>query len=124
MTIGARYGRLNLFACALFVSALMFAAEALAAPRAAELGPEMPLAEPAGGFVGKLSVTPQGGPAGTHVTSGDPIDLLEARKGPEPPRLAAEQVGPLGGTVGAPANVAESNSSDQSAAPNARASRG
>jgi hypothetical protein len=28
----------------------------------------MPLAEPAGGFVGKLSVTPQGGPAGTHVT--------------------------------------------------------
>ena len=68
MTIGARYGRLNLLACALFVSALMFAAEALAAPRAAELGPEMPLAEPAGGFVGKLSVTPQGGPAGTHVT--------------------------------------------------------
>jgi len=63
MTIGARYGRLNLFACALFVSALMFAAEALAAPRAAELGPELPLAEPAGGFVGKLSVTPQGGPA-------------------------------------------------------------
>ena len=52
MTIGARYGRLNLFGCvlfvsALFVSALMFAAEALAAPRAAELGPEMPLAEPA-----------------------------------------------------------------------------
>src|SRR4051812_17478736 len=68
MTIGARYGRLNLFACALFVSALMFAAEALAAPRAAELGPEMPLAEPAGGFVGKISVTPQGGPAGTRVT--------------------------------------------------------
>ena len=68
MTIGARYGGLNLFACALFVSLLMFAAEALAAPRAAELGPEMPLAEPAGGFVGKLSVTPQGGPAGTHVT--------------------------------------------------------
>ena len=26
------------------------------------------VAEPAGGFVGKLSVTPQGGPAGTHVT--------------------------------------------------------
>ena len=68
MTIGARYGRLNLFACALFVSALTFAAEALAAPRAAELGPEMPLAEPAGGFVGKLSVTPQGGPVGTRVT--------------------------------------------------------
>ena len=63
-------------------------------------------------------------PAGTHVTSGDPIDLLEARMGPEPPRLAAEQVGPLGGTVDAPAKVAESNSSDQSAAPNARASRG
>jgi hypothetical protein len=60
VTIGARYGLLT---CALFVSALMFAAEALAAPRAAELGPEMPLAEPAGGFLGKLSVTPQGGPA-------------------------------------------------------------
>jgi len=66
--IGARYGRLNAFACALVACALMRAGEALAAPRAAELGPEMPLAEPAGGFVGKVSVTPQSGPAGTHVT--------------------------------------------------------
>jgi len=68
MTMGARYGGLKVFSCALFVSALMFAAEALAAPRAAELGPEMPFAEPAGGFVGKLSVTPHRGPAGTRVT--------------------------------------------------------
>jgi hypothetical protein len=71
-----------------------------------------------------LSEVPGDQPAGTHVTSGDAIDLLEARAGPEPPQLAAEQVGPLGGTVGAPAKVAESNSSDQSAAPNTTASKG
>jgi hypothetical protein len=42
--------------------------QAFAAPRAADLGPEMPLAEPAGGFVGRLAVTPEHGPAGTPVT--------------------------------------------------------
>jgi hypothetical protein len=71
-----------------------------------------------------LSEVPGDQPAGTHVTSGDAIDRAEVRAGAEPPQLAAEQVGPLGGTVGAPATVAESNSSDQGAAPNTTASKG
>ena len=57
--------------------------------------------------------------AEAQVTSGDALDLLQARTGPEPSQpAAAEQVGPLGGTVGAPVKVAESNSSDQGAASN------
>src|SRR6267154_1929092 len=40
----------------------------VAAPRAAELGPTAPLAEPAGGFVGQLRVTPAHGPVGTPIT--------------------------------------------------------
>jgi hypothetical protein len=65
-----------------------------------------------------LSEVP-GDPVGTRVTSGDAIDLLEARTGPEQPQLAAaEHVGPLGGTVGAPLKTAESISSDQGAASN------
>jgi hypothetical protein len=67
-----------------------------------------------------LSEVPGDQPAGTHVTSGDAINLREARTEPEPPQLVpAEQVGPLGGAVGAPTKVAESNSSDQNAAWNA-----
>jgi hypothetical protein len=69
----------------------------------------------------ELSEVPGDQPAGTHVTSCDAVDLVEARTGPEPPELAgAEQVGPLGGTVGAPVKVVESNS-DWSTAPNATA---
>lgn len=61
----------------------------------------------------------------THVTSGDAVDLVEARTEPEPPqRAAAEQVGPLGGTVDAPIKVAQTNSSDRSAAPSTAASDG
>jgi hypothetical protein len=67
MMIGVRNGRLMTLACALFAFALTGADRPLAAPSAAELGPETPLAEPAGGYVGRLSVTPQRGPAGTPL---------------------------------------------------------
>ncbi|HEY6688204.1 MAG TPA: tetratricopeptide repeat-containing protein [Propionibacteriaceae bacterium] len=72
----------------------------------------------------ELSEVPGDQPAGTHVTSCDAVDLVEAGTGPEPPELAgAEQVGPLGGTVGAPVKVAESNSG-WSTAPNTTAGNG
>ena len=54
-----------------------------AAPPAAELGPPAPLAEPSGGFVGQLKVTPEHGPVGTPVTvtgegfpAGQDVDLV------------------------------------------------
>jgi hypothetical protein len=53
--------------CALCALTFAFTAKSLAAPRAAELGPEMPAAEPQNGYVGKLSVTPNHGPAGTPL---------------------------------------------------------
>jgi hypothetical protein len=55
-------------ACTFAAWLVASAGAACAAPRAAELGPEVPLAEPAGGFVGRLNVTPEHGPAGTPVT--------------------------------------------------------
>ena len=67
MMIGVSYGQLNVFACALFAAALTLAGEAFASSRAAELGPEMPMAEPAGGFVGNVSVTPTSGPAARRL---------------------------------------------------------
>jgi hypothetical protein len=57
-------GALLSFALAL---ALAAAGPALAAPRPAQLGPEVPWAEAAGGYVGRLEVTPAHGPAGTPV---------------------------------------------------------
>jgi hypothetical protein len=54
-------------ACALF-SVAWFSAPALAAPRAAELGPEVVMAEPQDGFVGRLAVSPEHGPVGMPVT--------------------------------------------------------
>ncbi len=68
MTIGATYRRRIALACGVFVFAVASAGSALAAPRAAEIGPEAPLAQPAGGYVGRLSVTPEHGPVGTPVT--------------------------------------------------------
>ena len=53
MTFGVGSGRLMALACALAAFALMLAGGAFAAPRAVELGPEVPLAEPAGGYVGR-----------------------------------------------------------------------
>jgi len=46
---------------------LALSTAALAAPRAADLGPQVTLAEPAGGYVGQLSVAPAHGPAGTPL---------------------------------------------------------
>src|ERR1041384_3911552 len=62
-------GKLAALACAIGFFVLgSFWASANAAPRAADLGPEMPMAEPSGGFVGQLKVTPAHGSVGTPVT--------------------------------------------------------
>jgi len=55
-------------ACAWLVLAIASAQCAVAAPFAAELGPEATLAEPAGGYVGRLIAAPEHGPVGTPVT--------------------------------------------------------
>jgi hypothetical protein len=67
--------RRALFArCAGTLLAFALAAPALAAPKAAELGPEVALTEPKGGYVGRLDVAPLHGPVGTRVTvSGDKL---------------------------------------------------
>jgi hypothetical protein len=67
MKLGVENGRVIALACAL---ALLMAssAGALAAGRAADLGPEVALTEPSSGFVGKIKVTPAHGPVGTPVT--------------------------------------------------------
>jgi hypothetical protein len=67
MTIGVGSGRRKIFACALLALPLALSTAALAAPRAADLGPQATLAEPAGGYVGQLSVAPAHGPAGTPL---------------------------------------------------------
>jgi hypothetical protein len=67
MTFRAACGRL--LAPVWLVLALAFAlSPAVAAPRAAELGPEVVMAEPSDGFVGQLRVAPENGPAGTPLT--------------------------------------------------------
>jgi len=60
-------GLRGLFAVA-FTTAVMAVAEAAEPSRAADLGPETLLAEPVGGFVGRLSLQPEQGPVGTPVT--------------------------------------------------------
>jgi hypothetical protein len=65
MTLRRNGGKLAALACAIL---FVFASVANAAPRAADLGPEVPMAEPSGGFVGQLKVTPTHGPVGTPVT--------------------------------------------------------
>jgi hypothetical protein len=67
MTFGVGNGRLMALACALAAFALAATGGALAAPRAADLGSETAMAEPAGGHVGRLSVAPEHGPAGTPL---------------------------------------------------------
>ena len=53
---------------AVFVVLLFaFNAEAAGPLLAADLGPEVPLAEPSGGYVGRLAVAPRRGPVGTPV---------------------------------------------------------
>jgi hypothetical protein len=66
MILGFGDRALSAIACALFALSMSFN-DAHAAPRAGELGPEAPMAEPAGGYVGRLEVTPARGPAGTPV---------------------------------------------------------
>src|SRR5258708_36391524 len=68
MMIRIEGGRAIGFACALF--AVLFASSegALAAPRAADLGPEVALTEPSNGYVGRLKVAPAHGPVGTPLT--------------------------------------------------------
>jgi hypothetical protein len=85
MTFGVRYGRTVALACALAALALTFTHQAIAAPRAFELGPESAQATPSDGFVGRLKVEPAHGPVGTPVTvtgegfpAGQPIDLVYA----------------------------------------------
>ena len=67
MTFGLGNGRLMALACALAAFALASTGGAFAAPRAVELGPEVALAEPAGGYVGRLIVAPEHGPVGTPL---------------------------------------------------------
>jgi len=59
-------------ASALFGALVAFAftcpAISIAAPRAADLGPEVTLGEPNNGYVGRLSVSPTHGPVGTPIT--------------------------------------------------------
>ncbi len=68
MMLGVGNGRLRALACALFALSLVSPATAVAAPLVAELGPQVPLAEPSGGFVGRLKVAPEHGPVGTPLT--------------------------------------------------------
>ena len=67
MTIGVTRGRPIALACWTFVLGFALVSTAVAAPRASDLGPEESLAEPAGGYVGRLSVTPTHGPVGTPL---------------------------------------------------------
>ena len=61
-------GRLAGLACALFALSLVSIAQPVAAPLASQLGPEVAIAEPRDGFVGRLNVSPENGPVGTPLT--------------------------------------------------------
>src|SRR6266700_2535029 len=63
-----RSGRLAGLACALFALSLVSIAQPVAAPLASQLGPEVAIAEPRDGFVGRLNVAPENGPVGTPLT--------------------------------------------------------
>ena len=58
----------NVFACVLAALWMIGGDAARAAPAASAFGPEAPQAEPRGGYVGRLDVTPDHGPAGTPLT--------------------------------------------------------
>ncbi len=65
MVIDVGNGRAVALACALL--ALALAPRGAAAASAADLGPKVDVGEPSGGFVGKLTVTPNHGPVGTPI---------------------------------------------------------
>src|ERR1043166_4122649 len=67
MRFGVESRRLRAIACALAAFLLTFFAGTSAAKRAADLGPEVPLTQPSGGYVGQLKATPVRGPAGTPL---------------------------------------------------------
>src|SRR5258708_1392373 len=67
MLPGVANRRSTVLACALVGLARAFPHGVFATPRAADLGPQMPLAEPSGGYVGQLKVTPDHGPVGTPI---------------------------------------------------------
>jgi hypothetical protein len=82
MVLGVGNRRLTALACALGLT-LASLHDAASAPRAAELGPLAPLAEPSGGFVGRLQVSPAHGPVGTPIAvagegfpAGQELDLV------------------------------------------------
>src|SRR5689334_5735722 len=52
--------------CALVLCLIAF--DAHAAPPPSQLGPEVAITRPRDGYVGRLNVTPENGPAGTEVT--------------------------------------------------------
>src|SRR5215813_12804736 len=72
MAIRLARGRLSMPAVMLVALSFTWSANvsavAAATPRAAELGPEVALTEPSGGYVGRLRVAPEHGPAGTPLT--------------------------------------------------------
>jgi hypothetical protein len=63
-----RSGRLASMACALYALSLLSFTQSVAAPVASALGPEIAIAEPRDGFVGRLDVAPENGAAGTPLT--------------------------------------------------------
>jgi hypothetical protein len=67
MLFGVGSGRWVALACA-FVGLTLSLSDGVAAPRAAELGPTAPFAEPSGDFVGQLRVAPAHGSVGTPIT--------------------------------------------------------
>lgn len=67
MFIGGARKYLAGIGAALLVLVVAFNARAAGVPLAAELGPAALLAEPSGGFVGRMAVTPLHGPVGTPV---------------------------------------------------------
>jgi hypothetical protein len=68
MKFGVESRRPMALACVLAAFFLAFSISTFAAKRAAEFGPEVPLTEASGGYVGKLKVAPERGPAGTPLT--------------------------------------------------------